>query len=269
MNRFLIIGAVAGALAAPAAMAAEPAKSNPPTAAEQVSDAAADAWSWLKKESRSAWDAATKAFNTAIETPRRKIIITTDLPTAVSGKRLLGTPLENAREGKVGSISDLVFNGDNRLAAVVVAEGGFLGIGADHVPLKPQLIIIRRQPDGSFKARTNVNEAQLDRAEDAAFVSSVEAIGPNYKKPENRRLAALLGASVVGPAGTRVATIDDILLSPTGDASYAILSLGPGVGTGAAQRVVVSFSSLKFTRSDEPLKTTHSAADLQKLAEVQ
>jgi len=202
----------------------------------------------------------------ADETPRRKIIITTDLPSAISGKRLLGTSIENAAgEGKVGSISDLVFGSDARLAAVIVAEGGFLGIGADHVQLKPQLITIKRQPDGSFKARTNVSEAQMDRAGDAAFVSSIEAIGPNYKNPANRRLAALIGASVVGPNGEKVASVEDILLSPTGDASYAILSLGPA----SAPRVVVQFSSLKFTRSDEPLHTTRTAADLQRLAEVQ
>ena len=264
MRKLLIGAALAAAVAIPVAMAAE--HSNQPTTAQQVSDAAADAWSWLKKESRAAWNAATAAFNTAIETPRRKIIITTDLPSAISGKRLLGTSIENAAgEGKVGSISDLVFGSDARLAAVIVAEGGFLGIGADHVQLKPQLITIKRQPDGSFKARTNVSEAQMDRAGDAAFVSSIEAIGPNYKNPANRRLAALIGASVVGPNGEKVASVEDILLSPTGDASYAILSLGPA----SAPRVVVQFSSLKFTRSDEPLHTTRTAADLQRLAEVQ
>jgi len=265
MKKLLIASAIAGALAMPAAIAADHAPGNPPSTADKVSDAASSAWSWLKKESKAAWDATTKAFNTAIETSTRKIIITTDLPSAISGKRLLGTPLESSREGKVGSISDLVFGGDSRLAAIVVAQGGFLGIGADHVPLKPQLITIRRQADGSFKARTNVSEAQLDRASDAAFVTSIEAIEGNYKNPKNRRLAALIGASVIGPNGDRVASVDDVLLSPTGDASYAILSLG----TGPAQRVVVSFSSLKFTRSDRPLKTTRSARDLQRLASVQ
>ena len=265
MKKFLIASAIATAIAIPAAIAADHAPTNPPSTADQVSNAASGAWSWLKKESKAAWGATTKAFNTAILTPTRKIIITTDLPSAISGKRLLGTPLENAREGKVGSISDLVFGGDSRLAAIVVAEGGFLGIGADHVPLKPQLITIRRQADGSFKARTNVSEAQMDRASDAAFVTSVEAIEGDYKKPQNRRLASLIGASVIGPSGDKVASVDDILLSPTGDASYAILA----IGAGPAQRVVVPFSSLKFTGSDEPLKTTRTARGLQRLASVQ
>jgi hypothetical protein len=234
-----------------------------PSTADQVSQAASDAWQWLKKETRAAWEATTKAFNQAIET-RKTLIITNELPNAISGKRLLGTSLENARDGKIGSISDLVFGGDARLDAVVVSEGGFLGLGADQVPMKPHLITIRRQSDGSFKARTNVSENQIDRAGDAAFATSIEAVGPNYKKPENRRLAALIGSTVVGPDGKNVATVDDILLSPTGDASYAVLSLGM-----SGPRVVVTFGSLKFTRSDEPLRTSRTADQLARLAQVQ
>jgi hypothetical protein len=236
---------------------------NQPTTAEQVGDAMSDAWQWLKKESKAAWDATSKAFSSAIET-RKTLIISQELPGAVSGKRLLGTSLENGRDGKVGRISDMVFGGDSRLDAVVVEEGGFLGIGADQVPMKPNLITIRRQPDGSFKARTNVSENQIDRAGDAAFVTSIEAVGPNFKKPENRRLAALLGATVIGPNGQKVAVVEDILLSPTGDASYAILSLGPN-----GPRVAVAFSSLKFTRSDAPLQTSRTAEQLSRMAPVQ
>jgi uncharacterized protein YrrD len=244
------------------ATAAETNRGQPSTA-DQVSQAASDAWSWLKKETRAAWNATSKAFNSAIET-RHTLIISSELPTAISGKRLLGTSLENGRDGKIGSISDLVFGSDSRVDAVVVSEGGFLGIGAEHVPMKPQLITIRRQVDGSFKARTNVSEDQIDRAGDAAFMTPIEAINPDYKKPENRRLAALIGATVVGPNNQKVATIDDVLLSPTGDASYAILSLAR-----SGPHVAVSFDSLKFIRSDEPLRTARTADQLAHLASVQ
>ena len=258
MKKIVIAVALIAAAPISYAVAAEQ-----PTTAQQMSNAASDAWQWLKKETKAAWDATSKAFSSAIET-RKTLIISQELPTAVSGKRLLGTPLENGRDGKVGNISDLVFGGDSRLDAVVVSEGGFLGIGADNVPMKPSLITIRRQPDGSFKARTNVSEDQIDRAGDAAFMSSIEAVGPNYKKPENRRLASLIGATVVGPQGGKVATIDDILLSPTGDASYAVLSLGV-----SGPHVVVAFGSLKFTRSDQPLQTSRTSEQLSRLAQVQ
>ena len=260
--RKVIIAAALIVAAAPIAYVVA-ADRNQPTTGEQVSQAASDTWQWLKKETKSAWDATSKAFSSAIET-RRTLIISKELPSAVSGKRLLGTPLENGRDGKVGTISDLVFGGDSRIDAVVVSEGGFLGIGADKVPMKPNLITIRRQPDGSFKARTNVGEDQIDRAGDAAFMSSIEAVGPNYDRPENRRLAKLIGATVIGPNGDKVATVDDILLSPTGDASYAVLSLGV-----TGPHVVVTFGSLKFTRSDQPLQTSRTSADLSRLAQVQ
>ena len=131
MNKLAIAAALTAAISVHPALAAD-SRNNQPSTADQISNAASDAWSWLKKESKAAWDATSKAFNTAIETPHRKIIIGTDLPSAISGKRLLGAPLENAREGKVGSISDLVFGSDSHLAAVVVSQGGFLGIGAEH-----------------------------------------------------------------------------------------------------------------------------------------
>ena len=146
MKRTIIVATLIVAAPVLYAQAAETNRSQP-TAAEQVSQGASDAWKWLKKESYAAWDATTKAFNTSIET-RKTLILNTELPAAISGKRLLGTSLENGRDGKVGAISDLVFGGDSRLDAVVVSEGGFLGIGAEQVPMKPNLITIRRQPDG-------------------------------------------------------------------------------------------------------------------------
>jgi hypothetical protein len=261
--RKVTIAAALIVAAAPVAYVAAADHNNQPTTSQQVSQAASDAWQWLKKETKAAWDATSKAFSSAIET-RHTLIISKELPTAISGKRLLGAPLENGRDGKVGSISDLVFGGDSRVDAVVVSEGGFLGIGADKVPMKPSLITIRRQPDGSFKARTNVSEDQIDRAGDAAFMTSIESVGPNYDRPENRRLAKLIGATVIGPNGDKVATIEDVLLSPTGDASYAVLSLGIN-----GPHVVVSFGSLKFTRSDQPLQTSRTTDNLSHLAQVQ
>lgn len=235
------------------------------TTSEQISDAASDAWEWLKKGAQDAWTAATTAFDEAIVTPDREIIVGKDLPSAISGKKLLGTPIENAKDGTVGRLSDVVFGTDSRLDAVVVAEGGFLGIGADKVPMKPQLLTIYRQSDGSFKGKTNVSEKAMENAGDAAFVSKIEALDENYDKPTMRRLDALIGSSVEDTNGNKLATVEDILISPTGEARYAVLDLSK---PNPDKRVIVSFSSLKFVRSDAPLTTTRTAEQLEKLAPV-
>ena len=63
---------------------------------------------------------------------------------------------------------------------------------------------------------------------------------------------------VVGPNGQEVATVHDILLSPVGEARYAILSVkGP-----SAKLVSVMVSSLTFTRGGEPLRTSLTAEQL-------
>jgi hypothetical protein len=235
------------------------------TTAEEISDAAWNAWEWIKDTSQAAWDSATSAFDTAIETTDRQIIVGKDLPQAISGKKLLGTPIENAKDGTVGRLSDIVYGDDNRLDAVVVAEGGFLGIGADDVPMKPQLLTIHRQADGSYKGRTNATEKQLENAGDAAFVSKIEALDENYDRPTSRRLKAYIGSSVEDKDGKKVASVDDVLLSPTGEAKYAILSLNT---TKPERRVVVSISSLKFVRDDAPLTSSRNLDQLKKLASV-
>lgn len=243
---------------APAPFAAEK------TTSEQISDAASDAWKALKQGAQSAWDATVKAFDSLSE-GTKPIVLPAALPSALSGKQLIGTRVENVKQkDSIGRISDVVVGKDNYLDAFVVEDGGFLGIGADKVPVKPRLITVTRNPDGSLKARTNVTEGQIDAAADGAFVSRVEAMNESFKDPSVKTVGRLLNARVVGPNGNQVATVHDILLSPIGEARYAILALG-----GPNSKLVsVRVSALTFTRGGEPLRIDRNAEQLSRLAPV-
>lgn len=247
-------------LTAPAPFAAE----NDKTTSQQISDAASDAWKALKDGARAAWDATVKAFDSLME-GTQPIVLPAALPSALSAKQLIGTRVENVKQqDSIGRISDVVVGRDNYLDAFVVEDGGFLGIGADKVPVKPRLITVTRNPDGTLKARTNVTEGQIDAAADGAFVSRIEAMNESFKDPSVKTVARLIGARVVGPNGNQVATVHDILLSPIGEARYAILSLGgPG-----AKLVSVRVSALAFTRGGEPLRIERTAEQLNRLAPV-
>ena len=261
MKRILTaVTALALIVSAPySAFAADSTKST----GDQIADAASDAWKALKKGAREAWDATVKAFDSLAE-GTKEIMLPAALPSALSGKQLIGTSVENATEGKVGRISDVVIGNDNYMDAFVVEDGGFLGIGTDKVPVKTRLITVTRAPDGSLKARTNVTEGQLDTAADGAFVSRIEAMNESFKNPAVKTVARLLASSVVGPNGRTVATVHDILLSPVGEARYAILKVDHAGG----KLVAVRLTSLKFTRGGEPLKTALTAEQLEKRAPV-
>jgi hypothetical protein len=255
------------ALTALALIAATPlpafaADSNKSTG-DQIADSASAAWKALKKGAREAWDATVKAFEAMTE-GTKEILLPAALPSALSGKQLIGTSVENRTEGKVGRIADVVVGNDNFMDAFIVEDGGFLGIGADKVPVKTRLITVTRAPDGTLKARTNVTEAQLDTAADGAFVSRIEAMNENFKNSNVKTVARLLASSVVDGSGRTVAMVHDILLSPIGEAQYAILK----VDTTGSKLVAVRLSSLVFTRAGEPLKTTLTADQLQRRAAV-
>jgi hypothetical protein len=89
----------------------------------------------------------------------------------------------------------------------------------------------------------------------------------NFKKTNVKTVSRLIGATVVGPDNKSVASVNDILLSPVGEAQYALLSVGGAMGVGAKQ-VAVKVSNLSFTTSDQPLKISMTADQLKALAPV-
>lgn len=269
---FVASSAVALAFAAAVVLAAgpqkQPAKDLPAPVATKPTDALTERWNAFKEGAYEAWQATTNAFDEMTRQSQQDVVLATALPGAISGKQLLGTPIENVKEGRVGSISDLVLGKDSHVDAIVVSDGGFLGIGNAQIPVKPGLISIRREKDGKLRALTNITETHLDEAAlNGAFRTRIEAMRADFKKPDVKTVARLIGASVVGPDNKTVGAVNDLLLSPVGEAQYALVSVGGTMGVGAKQ-VAVKVSSLHFTRSGEPLKTSMTIEQLKALAPV-
>ncbi|MFM9863808.1 MAG: PRC-barrel domain-containing protein [Micropepsaceae bacterium] len=269
MNR-LMISAATIALLAPvgAAFGAAVPKEKPAQQSAQPADTMSEAWRSLQNGAYDAWQATAHAFDEMTRKSQQDLVVATALPGAISGKQLIGTPIESVKEGRVGSIADLVFGNDNRVDAIVVSDGGFLGINNAQIPVKPGLVSISREKNGTLRARTNVTEAQLDKASvGGAFVTRIEAMNESFKEAKMKTLSRLIGATVAGPGGKTVGTVNDVLLSPVGDAQFALLSVGGTMGVGSKQ-VAVKASTLQFTSADRPLKTEMTEVQLKALAPV-
>lgn len=273
MNRLMITAATI-ALLVPAGVALSAAvpKEKPAQQSAQPADKGtgtlSEAWRSLQTGAYDAWQATANAFDEITRKSQQDVILATALPGAFSGKQLIGTPIENAKEGRVGSISDLILGKDDHVDAIVVSDGGFLGINNAQIPVKPSLITISREKSGKLHARTNVTEAQLDKASSGgAFLTRIEAMHEDFKDKKMKSVARVIGATVVGPDNKTVAIVNDVLLSPVGDAQYALLSVGGTMGVGAKQ-VAVKTSTLLFTSSDQPLKTAMTEVQLKALAPV-
>jgi uncharacterized protein YrrD len=273
MNRLMISAATIALLVpAGAAFSAAVPKEKPAQQsaqpADKTTDTLSEAWRSLQTGAYDAWQSTVNAFDEMTRKSQQDVIVATALPGAFSGKQLIGTPIESAKEGRVGSIADLVLGKDDHVDAIVVSDGGFLGINNAQIPVKPGLISISREKNGTLRARTNVTEAQLDKASSGgAFLTRIEAMNESFKDPKMKTLSRVIGATVIGPDGKAVGTVNDVLLSPVGDAQYALLSVGGTMGVGAKQ-VAVKTSTLLFTRSDQPLKTAMTEVQLKALAPV-
>lgn len=59
-------------------------------------------------------------------------------------------PVYDLNEKKLGKISDMLFNADGSISAVMMDVGGFLGIGAKHVAVPVTAITITAKNDKSW-----------------------------------------------------------------------------------------------------------------------
>lgn len=59
-------------------------------------------------------------------------------------------PVYDMNEKKLGKISDMLFNADGSISAVMMDVGGFLGIGAKHVAVPVSAITITAKNDKSW-----------------------------------------------------------------------------------------------------------------------
>lgn len=69
-------------------------------------------------------------------------------PDTVTSEMLTGATVYDANDDSIGDVSDLVISDDNKIDAVVVNVGGFLGIGAKPVALRIADVDILQPTDG-------------------------------------------------------------------------------------------------------------------------
>ena len=77
-----------------------------------------------------------------------------------------GTDVIGADDAKIGDVSDLLFDKDNKIVAYIVGVGGFLGIGAKDVAIDPASFQVMPNADNpnSMKLRLSMTKDELKAA---------------------------------------------------------------------------------------------------------
>jgi hypothetical protein len=101
------------------------------------------------------------------ETQRRPVPgqIVTQPPETVLARDFLGQPLLAPDNSRLGMVTDLVLAKDGRtVEGVVVAIGGFLGIGERNVALRMDRLSITSGSDGGLRLVTDIAREELANA---------------------------------------------------------------------------------------------------------
>jgi hypothetical protein len=84
-------------------------------------------------------------------------------PASMMSSKLIGANVYNKQNESLGEIEDMAIENGNRIAAVIVSVGGFLGIGEKYVAIDPSTIVVS-QKDGNWRAYVDTSKDNLKNA---------------------------------------------------------------------------------------------------------
>ena len=94
-------------------------------------------------------------------------VITTQSDSATRAEELIGMGVVSAEGEEIGSVNDLIFDGQHKLTGIVVGVGGFLGIGEKEVGINWSQTEMRADADtGKQRLFVGLTKADLESAPD-------------------------------------------------------------------------------------------------------
>jgi hypothetical protein len=83
--------------------------------------------------------------------------------------KLVGLPVYNAANEKIGDINDLILGPDGKISKAVIGVGGFLGLGEKLVAMDFGDLQLNRDADGTMRVTVNSTKETLESAPDFEY----------------------------------------------------------------------------------------------------
>jgi hypothetical protein len=81
-----------------------------------------------------------------------------------SVEKLLDTDVRTLEGDQVGEIEDVLFDDAGKIAYVVIAAGGFLGVGERNVAVPLESLQLARDAEGDVRFNMNITKQDLESA---------------------------------------------------------------------------------------------------------
>jgi len=82
----------------------------------------------------------------------------------MTAENLIGSQVYGGQDEDLGEVSDVIFDKDGAIQAVVVDVGGFLGIGEKPVAVQFDALQVQKDANGAFRLKVNANQEALQNA---------------------------------------------------------------------------------------------------------
>jgi hypothetical protein len=247
------VSLVALLAAAPAyAEGAKESSADKSTLSEDVSKA----WEDTKESVSEAADSVAEGTKDAYESIKATLVdenfkadsaqtVTIDSRTTAAG--IIGQPIFNTKNEKIGTVHDIILDSSGNAKQVIVADGGFLGLGTKYAAFDYGLVS-RRNADGDvlmpLSEETVKQAARFSYAKSDAGEQGVQVM------PEGSlSVATLLDGQLVNPANQTVAQVDNISFQ-NGAAKNVIVAFDQVLGVGG-DKAAVAFDDVKVVRQDD------------------
>ena len=182
--------------------------------------------------------------------------VTIDSRNTVAG--MIGKDVRNTNGDAVAKVEDVIFDRKGEAMLVVVANGGFMGLGEKKAAFEYD-VITRQNAEGDVI--TPLTEASLKNAAEFSYEAKAEK-NVHVIPAGGYSAAKLTKAQILDNEGDSVATVRDIAVSG-GKASRVIVSFNDVMGMGG-ENAVLFFDQLKLTeKNGEPQFQLSAAQSLE------
>ena len=213
------------------------------------------AWESTKEEASKAADQASTAAENAYESIKATFIDeektgsdTLTIDSRGTAQGMIGQPVLDTTGKKIATIKDIILNNQGEAELVVLADGGFMGIGSKLAAFDYDLVSQRNEDGDTIMP---ISQQTLDKV--APFSYEAEDIEKDEKTrvmpADGISVAELLDGQILNTEKEAVAEVDNISFN-NGEASQIIIGFDKTLGLGGG-KAAVGFDNVDMVREKD------------------
>lgn len=227
-----------------AVMAAGTAFADPPkTKTGDVGQDVENAWEDIKDDTAKAYEDIKAVLIDGSESSDASTVVIDSRKTATG---LIGTPVLNGKEERVGTVKDIILDGDGKATLVVVADGEFPGLDGKLAAFDFGIITMQNA-DGNVIAP--LTEEMIDNVAEFSYEREDQAEKIRVIPSNGYSVSEILDGQLVNTKNESVAQIDNISFKG-GSADQLVVTFDQVLGFGG-KHAALDYDDAQLVRDGE------------------